>query len=104
MGGTEYIHDDHVNLWELNNCGNNDHIVPDRSAVRQAGVGDILFMKGKLFPDPVNGLVHRSPDRVYHPGGEIKALALPAQCAGGKSFCVICVSADRLRLSTWKSH
>jgi len=70
--GTEYIHDDHVDFWELNNCGNNDHVVRDRTPVCQAGVGDILLIKGKLFPSVVNGLVHRSPDHVYHPDGAIK--------------------------------
>jgi len=70
--GTEYIHDDHVDFWELKNCGNNACVVQDRTQVCQAGVGDMLFMKGKLFPGAVNGLVHRSPDFAYHPNGDIK--------------------------------
>eukprot|EP00418_Pyrodinium_bahamense_P095480 CAMPEP_0179045946 /NCGR_PEP_ID=MMETSP0796-20121207/18437_1 /TAXON_ID=73915 /ORGANISM="Pyrodinium bahamense, Strain pbaha01" /LENGTH=240 /DNA_ID=CAMNT_0020742363 /DNA_START=62 /DNA_END=784 /DNA_ORIENTATION=- len=69
--GTEYIHDEHVNFHELNYCGNNDCVVPDRSPVCTAGVGDILLIKGKLFPGPVNGLVHRSPDVRRHPDGKI---------------------------------
>jgi hypothetical protein len=71
--GTEYIHDDSVNFWELDNCGNNDCVVNDRTTVCQAGVGDILLMKGKLFPGALNGLVHRSPSFAYHPDGGIKA-------------------------------
>ncbi|CAK0877109.1 unnamed protein product [Prorocentrum cordatum] len=71
--GTEYVHDDHVDFWELDNCGNNDCVVRDPAAVCQAGVGDILLMKGKLFPGAVNGLVHRSPGYEYHPSGVVKA-------------------------------
>merc|ERR1712032_309906 len=37
-----------------------------------SGTEYILFMKGKLFPGSVNGLVHNSPDHVYHPNGMIK--------------------------------
>lgn len=69
--GTEYIHNEHVDFYELDHCGNNDHVVPDRTPVCTAGVGDILFIKGKLYPAPVNGLVHRSPDQRYHPNGKI---------------------------------
>lgn len=70
--GTEYVHDDYVDFYELDNCGNNDHIVPDRTPVRWAGVGDIFLMKGKMFPGPVHGLVHRSPDHQFHTDGRIK--------------------------------
>ncbi|CAK0875535.1 unnamed protein product [Prorocentrum cordatum] len=70
--GTEYIHHDH-DFWELNNCGNNDCVVRDRAQVLQAGVGDMrgggFLVKGKLFPGVATGLVHRSPDPVYHADG-----------------------------------
>lgn len=71
LRGTEYIHDDYVDFWELNNCGNNACVVKDRTPVCRAGVGDILFIKGTLYPAQVNGLVHRSPDQVYHPNGKV---------------------------------
>eukprot|EP00927_Polykrikos_kofoidii_P070108 TRINITY_DN65977_c0_g1_i1.p1 TRINITY_DN65977_c0_g1~~TRINITY_DN65977_c0_g1_i1.p1 ORF type:complete len:334 (+),score=49.28 TRINITY_DN65977_c0_g1_i1:59-1060(+) len=63
---TEYIHDDYVDFWELENCGNNDCVVKSRTSACNAGVGNILFIKGKLFPTLPNGLVHKSPDHLYH--------------------------------------
>lgn len=40
----------------------NDRIVFDRTAIRRAGVGDVLFCKGDVFAgEPGQGLVHRSP-------------------------------------------
>ncbi len=40
----------------------NDRIVFDRSAIRRAGVGDVLLCKGDVFEgEPGQGLVHRSP-------------------------------------------
>jgi len=69
--GTEMLRHDNVNFWELENCGNNAHIVRDSSEVFSAGTGDILFMKGLTFPGKVNGLVHKSPDKRYHADGKI---------------------------------
>lgn len=75
--GTEYIHHDDVDFWELNNCGNNDHIVQDPSKIESMQVGDVLLIKGKFFPaQKVNGkiftgLVHRSPPFRYHSNGEV---------------------------------
>jgi len=69
--GTVYAHNDNVNFWELRNCGNNDHIIRDASQVLSANFGDVLLMKGKWFPSTVNGLVHKSPDKRYHPDGSI---------------------------------
>jgi hypothetical protein len=71
--GTEFVHDDHVDHWQLRNGGKNHHIVRDSAAVCRAGVGDILLMKGTLFPGSVNGLLHRSPDPLYHSNGAVKA-------------------------------
>mmetsp|Transcript_51449 Transcript_51449/g.161715 ORF Transcript_51449/g.161715 Transcript_51449/m.161715 type:complete len:123 (+) Transcript_51449:567-935(+) len=70
--GTEYAHHDNVDFWELMHCGNNDCIIRDRSQVSSVDVGDMLLMKGTLFPGAANGLVHRSPDRRYHADGSIK--------------------------------
>merc|ERR1711920_264325 len=69
--GTVYAHNDNVNFWELNNCGNNDHIIRDVSQVLSATSGDVLLMKGKLFPSSVNGLVHKSPDKRYRADGSV---------------------------------
>jgi len=69
--GTEMLSHDNVNFWELDNYGNNAHIVRDSSQVFSAGTGHILFMKGLKFPGDVNGLVHKSPDKCYHADGRI---------------------------------
>lgn len=69
--GTVYTHDDNVNRWALGNHSSNDHIIRDASDVLRAYSGDVLLMKGKRFPNAVNGLVHRSPDFRYHADGSI---------------------------------
>lgn len=68
---TEYTPMSNVNEWELENCGNNDHIIRDKSQICSAGVGDALFIKGSLFPSQVNGLVHKSPEKQYFASGKI---------------------------------
>ncbi|CAK9048965.1 unnamed protein product [Durusdinium trenchii] len=55
LAGTEYATDDIVDFWELENCGNNDHIIRDVSKVRQVNVGDMLFIKGNQFPGGSGG-------------------------------------------------
>ncbi|CAD7928580.1 unnamed protein product [Amoebophrya sp. A120] len=72
VSSTEYIHDAHVDFWELNNCGNNDSVVQDRTPICRIGVGNILFMKGHHFPTKPNGLVHRSPEPVRAATGGVK--------------------------------
>jgi len=69
--GTEYAQHDNVNFWELEHCGNNDHIVHDTSKVFSAKPFDMFLMKGKLFPGAVNGLVHKSPEKRYYPDGTV---------------------------------
>jgi len=69
--GTVYTEHDNVDFWELKNCGNNDCILRDSSQVWSAECGDVLLMKGKLFPSPANGLVHKSPERRYQSDGNI---------------------------------
>lgn len=69
--GTEMLRHDNVNFLELENGGDNAHIVRNSSEVFSAGAGDILFMKGLPFPGDVNGLVHKSPDKHYHADGRI---------------------------------
>lgn len=69
--GTEYIDHKHVDFWELENCGNNDCIIQDKSKICSANLGEFFFMKGQKFPSEANGLVHRSPEKCYHANGEI---------------------------------
>jgi hypothetical protein len=69
--GTDYVDHEHVDFWELKNCGNNDCVVRDSSKVLAADVGDVLFMKGTKFPTVANGLVHRSPEKLFHANGNV---------------------------------
>mmetsp|Transcript_42862 Transcript_42862/g.71274 ORF Transcript_42862/g.71274 Transcript_42862/m.71274 type:complete len:265 (+) Transcript_42862:146-940(+) len=69
--GTEYVRKEHVNFWELEHCGNNDHIIRDATKVESAAVGDILLIKGTKFPGVFNALVHKSPSKLYDDAGNI---------------------------------
>eukprot|EP00933_Yihiella_yeosuensis_P031647 TRINITY_DN2521_c0_g1_i2.p1 TRINITY_DN2521_c0_g1~~TRINITY_DN2521_c0_g1_i2.p1 ORF type:complete len:333 (-),score=27.86 TRINITY_DN2521_c0_g1_i2:699-1571(-) len=71
MGGTMYTNMSNVDMWELDNCGNNDCVIHDKSKICSAGIGDILFMKGKLYPSGKQGLVHKSAELAYHNDGSI---------------------------------
>merc|ERR1719221_870697 len=76
---TEYVHDDFVDFDTFENvrreqeaiCRGPTRIVKDHSAICSAGVGSILLVKGKLFPSPVNGLVHKAPAKLYNQDGAI---------------------------------
>merc|ERR1719401_2425523 len=70
-GGTVYVHHDNVNFRELHNRASNEHIIRDQSQVFSADVMDVLFIKGKLFPNGATGLVHKSPEKRYHADGSI---------------------------------
>jgi len=61
-----------VNFWELEHKGTNERIIRDISEIHSAGVGDILFIKGVKYPDPVKGLIHRSPEAQYHDSGLVR--------------------------------
>eukprot|EP00933_Yihiella_yeosuensis_P031651 TRINITY_DN2521_c0_g1_i6.p1 TRINITY_DN2521_c0_g1~~TRINITY_DN2521_c0_g1_i6.p1 ORF type:complete len:273 (-),score=37.83 TRINITY_DN2521_c0_g1_i6:669-1487(-) len=71
MGGTMYTNMSNVDMWELENCGNNDCVIYDKSKICSVGVGDILFMKGKQYPRGEQGLVHKSAELSYHRDGSI---------------------------------
>jgi len=58
--GTQYVADDNVNFQHLHHRGCAD-LIRDESQIFSADVGDILFMKGRVYPGMPNGLVHRSP-------------------------------------------
>ena len=47
--GTKYTSDSNVNFWELDNCGNADHLIYDKKEIKSIDVGDILFIKGKKY-------------------------------------------------------
>ena len=69
--GTEYTRDSNVDFDELENCGNADCLIYDKKEIESIEVGDMLFIKGTEFPRGAKGLVHKSPDIVYHPDGRI---------------------------------
>lgn len=68
--GTEFVADDNVNFEHLD-CGGCDDLIRDEAQIFSADVGDILFMKGTLFPATANGLVHRSPPKRWHANGQV---------------------------------
>lgn len=67
---TEYTADSNVDFWELENCGNNQHVIRDTNEVQHVEVGDVLFIKGKQFPGST-ALVHKSPEKQYHEDGRV---------------------------------
>ena len=69
--GTEYTSDANVDFWQLRHGGDNQSIIRDADKVSAVEVGDILFMKGKLFPTAPNGLVHKAPEKRYHDDGSV---------------------------------
>merc|ERR1712187_64933 len=70
--GTEYTNDANIEFYELNHCGNNGHILKDKSGSRFVSCGDILLIKGLYFPSAERGLVHKSPELEYHENGALK--------------------------------
>lgn len=71
LRGTEYVDNKYVDFWELENCGKNECVLKDRSQVRSADVGGMLFMKGTKFPSGANGLIHKSPEPQFHANGNV---------------------------------
>merc|ERR1719221_980072 len=69
--GTVYALNDNVDFFELKHCGNNDCIIRDVSQVLSVDAADVFFIKGKLWPNAVNGLVHKSPEKRFHADGAI---------------------------------
>jgi len=65
MTGTEYTAHPNVNFWEMEHCGNNDHIIRDKAKIMSCNVGDYMMIKGMKYPAKVNGLVHKSPETQY---------------------------------------
>lgn len=69
--GTEYVQHSNVDFSQLASGGGNDNILIDGTQVFSAKAADILFMKGTNYPCPVNGLVHKSPEKRYHANGAV---------------------------------
>jgi len=67
--GTEYTSDSNTDFYEMEHCGNNDHIIRDKSLVRSINVGDILLIKGDRFPGSAKRFVHKSPAPQFHADG-----------------------------------
>jgi hypothetical protein len=71
--GTELIADGAVDRSKLapNHGGHDDHhsgLICEPSAVWRANAGDVVIMKGELWPADVGGVVHRSP---HHEGTRV---------------------------------
>lgn len=85
--GTEWACDTQVNRAHLgcaNDCveSSNDQIVPNELAVQRARAGDVVFLKGELYPNNLgHGAVHRSPT-IAHLGRRRLVLTIDAQPAG----------------------
>eukprot|EP00931_Biecheleriopsis_adriatica_P043310 TRINITY_DN2475_c0_g1_i5.p1 TRINITY_DN2475_c0_g1~~TRINITY_DN2475_c0_g1_i5.p1 ORF type:complete len:319 (-),score=54.71 TRINITY_DN2475_c0_g1_i5:119-1075(-) len=73
---TDYTSDSNVDFYELEHCGNNDCIIRDKSRILSTDVGDIVFIKGLMYPGEVNPLVHKSPERKYCDGVVVSRLVL----------------------------
>ena len=74
LAGTQFSRDANVNFWELQHCGHNECIIRDVEKVEHVAVGDLLFIKGAKFPHgghAAGGLVHKSPEKRYHPDGRV---------------------------------
>jgi hypothetical protein len=69
--GTEYTNDPNVDFWELENCGKNECVIRDKRQVFGVDVGDFLLIKGTLYPTGASGLVHKAPEKRYHPDGRV---------------------------------
>lgn len=69
--GTEYTRHSNVDFEKLYSGADNQQLVRDANKIESVDVGDILFMKGKLYPHGAKGLVHKSPKERYHQDGRI---------------------------------
>ncbi|MCC5944283.1 MAG: DUF1826 domain-containing protein [Bernardetiaceae bacterium] len=59
--GTLWLPDEAINLKALqNNHSSNQDIVADEGLIQQANQGDVVMLKGALYPD-ANPILHRSP-------------------------------------------
>ena len=60
--GTLWLTDDNVNRRALGSYGSEENIVIEEQEIRQANAGDVLLLKGAVYPnDHTRAIVHRSP-------------------------------------------
>ena len=59
--GTLWLPDEAVNPKAFLRRGNKENIVLDKNLVQQADAGDVLILKGGLYPGKPNPILHRSP-------------------------------------------
>ena len=69
--GTEYIRDGNVDMWQLENRGDNESVVKDDNKICAVDTGDFFFIKGALYPQGTKGIVHKAPEKMYHEDGRI---------------------------------
>lgn len=58
--GTLWLPDEAVDLKALQTTGSKRYIVKDHQLIQQAQTGDVVLLKGALYPD-ANPILHRSP-------------------------------------------
>jgi len=58
--GTLWLPNQAINMKAYHSGDNNSEIVTDESMIQQADTGDIVILKGALYPD-ANPILHRSP-------------------------------------------
>jgi hypothetical protein len=58
--GTLWLPNEAINMKAYHSGDNNSEIVSDQSMIQQADTGDIVILKGALYPD-ANPILHRSP-------------------------------------------
>ena len=69
--GTLWLPDEQVDYKALQTGGDNHEIVKDELQIQQASAGDVVLLKGALYPD-ANPILHRSPS--IEEQGEIRLL------------------------------
>lgn len=63
--GTLWLPDEHVDYKALQAGKDNQEIVKDEQQIQQASAGDVVLLKGALYPD-ANPILHRSPSIEEH--------------------------------------
>ncbi len=60
--GTLWLLEENVNRDALDNAKSNDDIVKNDADIQQAATGDVVILKGAIYPKPnTKAIVHRSP-------------------------------------------
>lgn len=60
--GTQWVPNEYVNRSALNRLSENEEIITDVKKIRQASEGDVVILKGALYPElGTKAAIHRSP-------------------------------------------